>query len=293
MLKIGDKVFRNLQEQVGYNTTQIEKIFQTIDGLNVQDNVVIIPDMSYILSEDELVIVRRAVAFLVYNGDLYIKRSEDAAKAYFEVIFTVSESAGLISLTGKAIEVTLSNGALGYATSTVNAYSKAKTDELLGDKANLSGAAFTGAITSPSIIEDMAGYSWSPQPVAGLEWGFVYCGAVKNGNKVTFVCFFTVTKDESYAGSNFTNVGRFTMPKSVADKIIPNDLGGSSTIVAYGPLSLFYNNGVTKIDAFYNINKYTDTTLTPLITGLNLMTAGVKYYGRIEVTFLLSENLAS
>ena len=40
MLSIGNKKYRNLQEQVSFNSEQIDKIFETLDGLNVQDNVV-------------------------------------------------------------------------------------------------------------------------------------------------------------------------------------------------------------------------------------------------------------
>ena len=307
MLSIGNKKYRNLQEQVGFNTEQIEKIFDVLDGLAVTDNVVAIADLSDNLNVDQLEIVQKSVAFLVYDGQLYIKKSEDASNAYFDIVFTISSSGGVVSFTSKEIEVVLATGALSQTTSTNATYSSSQIDSLLSAKADityvdtqlalkadLTGANFTGAITAPSITENMSGYSFAPQSaVTGFEIINIYCGVVKTGNKLTLVHFFKVKKTSEYSGSDYRTLGIFTIPASVASKIYPNDIGGGDTCVALGPISLFYDNTLSKLDKVYNINKYGSTQLTTLVNGVSSMTVDKYYYGRIEATFLLSDNLAS
>ena len=144
------------------------------------------------------------------------------------------------------------------------------------------------------IVELMQGYRYTPvAPAAGLSVDTIYAGVVKNGNKLTLVHFFKITKTSDYAGSDYANLGQFTIPVAVANKIYPNDIGGSTTVVAFGNCSLFYNSPITKIDKIFNINKYGVTNLTTLVTGINSMSEGTPYYGRIEATFLLSDNLAA
>lgn len=174
-LNIGNKVYRTLQEQVGFNAKQIDEIFKILDGLNIQDNVVAVSDISTPLTSEELEIINRAVAFIAYNGDLYIKRGEDATYAYFEVVFSLSVSGAVVSLNSKKITVALSNGALGYSTVSASTYTSSQIDTLVGakadasyvntelaKKANLSGAAFTGAVTAPTLSQSQANWSGTP-----------------------------------------------------------------------------------------------------------------------------------
>lgn len=173
-LNIGKKVYRTLQEQVGFNTEQIDKIFEILDGLNIQDNVVAVSDISTPLTTEELEIISRAVAFIAYNGELYIKRSQDSSYAYFDLVFSLSVSGEVISLNSKNITVTLSNGALGTSTVSAATYTSSKIDSLVGakadlsyvntelaKKANLAGANFTGAVTAPTFEQTTTNVSVS------------------------------------------------------------------------------------------------------------------------------------
>lgn len=290
MIKIGDKVFRNLQEQVGYNTTQIDKIFETLDGLNVQDNVVAVPDMSYVLTDDEMKIVRQAVAFIIYSGEIYIKRSEDSTLAHFELVFSVSESAGVISISSKEIQVTLANGGLALVSSSHATYSATKIDALLAAKANLSGANFSGPITSPSIVENMAGYGFLYSTVYGYTYENVYVGAVKNGNKLTLTCAFNITRTEDDATGNL-GVGRFAIPASVGQKLYETEVGlypylANQTLTAFKEAWQS-----TNIRAYYNKSGDTAIFLNLIGADAQNLTKNVKYYMRAEVTFLLSDGL--
>lgn len=290
MLKIGDKVFRNLPEQVGYNTEQIEKIFETLDGLNVQDNVVSVPDMSYVLTDDELKIVRQAVAFIIYSGELYIKRSEDSTLARFELVFSISESAGVISLSSKEIQVTLANGGLALVASSATTYNATKLDTLLNAKANLSGANFSGPITSPSIIENMAGYGFSYSTVYGYTFENVYVGAVKNGNKLTLICAFNITRTEDDVTGN-PQVGSFVIPSSVGEKLFPAQVGNYTYLA--NKVVTAWKEAWTAADvkAFYNKSGNAGISLSLIGQDTAALTKNAKYYIRAEVTFLLSDSL--
>lgn len=302
MLEIGSKKYRNLQEQVGYNTDQIEKILEVLDGLNIQDNVIAIADLSHILTQDELEIVNRAVAFIVYNDQLFIKRDQDATNAYFDVIFSISGTS-VISFNSDEIQVNLTTGALTLVSNTTQTYSKTELDTLLGAKAsvsyvdtqlalkaNLSGADFTGAITAPSIIENMSGYTFAPDEVTGLTYEQIYAGIVKNGNKLTFVQAVNITRTASQSGVSKL-ISHFIVPNSVANKLY------STTIAGYSVLAFMQIYAIKTDASFVPIKIYVDKYGNKL--NINLQGSTIddlplnsKVYLRIETTFLLSENLA-
>lgn len=130
MLIIGNRKFRNLPEQVGYNTAEIEKIWQKLDGLDVYDNVIVIDSLDP-LTPDDLDIVSKPVAFIVYNNTLYMKRGVSGSNAYFDAVFQVSESLGVITFASAEITVSYPLGTLTLTTQNNSAYSKDETDTLL------------------------------------------------------------------------------------------------------------------------------------------------------------------
>lgn len=307
MLSIGNKKYRNLQEQVGFNTEQIEKIFEILDGLNVQDNVVVVPDMSYILSQEELEIINREVAFIIYDNQLYIKKSQDASLAYFDIVFSISGSSTVISFNSKEIQVTLSNGALGIVVSTVSTYNQTQIDSLLSakasityvdtqlasglaSKANLAGANFTGSITAPSIIENMTNYSFDKQTLpVNFTLEYVYAGIVKNGNKLTAVIAMNITRTGTVPDA--TNVGRFNIPSAVSAKLFPVQIGGYNVLDMHKiNASKDGINWTELLSRVYKGNNEFSVFLTA--TTLNALDINEKYYVRYEITFLLSDNLA-
>ena len=295
------KICRNLPEQVGENAKNIKEIQDLLDGLNIQDNLVVIADLSQILNAEELEVVERPVAFLYYNNQLYIKKNESAGVAYFDVIFTIAEDSGEIEFSSQEIEVNLTTGALSYASSSSYTYTKSHIDTELALKANdaevakLTGAAFTGGITSPSIIEDMSGYSFTPNTAQTNHTKvFKYVSAVKNGNKVTLVVFVEIQVGGSQinAGSGL-NIGTFALPAAVMNSLYPVTQG-----VYTNSLGVFV----------IQLAKATSTVPNPSDTGTVLMnkdpsgvffyiytnsnlTASTSYYARIETTFLLSDSL--
>lgn len=302
MIVIDGKAHRNMPEQVAKNQEDIKKIFQTLDGLNIQDNVVVIDDITIPLTLTELEIINREVAFLIYNDQLFIKKNQDASTAYFDVVFSISGTS-VITFTAKEIQVTLSNGGLNLITSTIYSYSKDEMDTLLGAKAsisyvdtallakaNLNGANFTGAITAPSIIENMSGYSMASGTITNATKTDVYGGIVKNGNKLTLV----------YAGK-ITRTGTVPSANVVITYIyIPAEIG-AKLFVAIGSLTLAKNiylaaSTVTQANdkqIYASIFKNSNTQLTVIIPfdELNKLELNEEYYIRVESTFLLSDSL--
>lgn len=158
MIKIDGVAKRNLQEQVGYNSEQIDKIFELLDGLNVQDNLIKLTASSGTLTAEEMDVVSKDVAFIIYNNNLYIKTTTSATEYTFkQVALSASDQGTYNILQSFRIVITRANGAYLYSSNTVlSLYNKAEMDSLLGAKANLSGADFTGNVTAPQFYGDNA-----------------------------------------------------------------------------------------------------------------------------------------
>ena len=306
MIELPDgKISRTLPEQVGFLTKEVRRIYRFLDGINVQDNVVAVDNIATPLNAEELVIVNRDVAFIVYSGQLYIKKSVSGSTAYFDVVFSITAGT-TITFNSSEIQVNLSNGGMSLVSNSPVTYSKAQIDTLLSAKAdityvdaqlasglalkaNLAGANFTGGITSPSIIESMSGYSATTFTPATMTIQNTYVGTVKNGNKITFVWFGTLTP--TTVESNYKNVIQFNIPADVGAKIYPYSLGAFDNIV-YATLVNGYSNLTTVSDVYFVLRKVANNNLTLQVRDGNL-TANTTYYCRFEATFLLGDNLAS
>ena len=293
------KVCRSLPEQVAANMNNIQDILNILDGLNIQDNVVAVGDISQILTADELEIVERPVAFILYNNNIYIKKNESGGMAYFDIIFTIVATT-VISFNSSEIEVNLSNGALGITNATVSTYSATDIDTALNakadltyvntelaKKANLAGANFTGAITAPSIIEDMSGYVYNSAGTEA-EVQLDYIGAVKNGNKLTFVLFGSITPTSS---SSSYSIASFTIPSQVGAKLIPATIGGISNAIDFKKVQFIEETQNVVKDCSVRFSKYSDTSYTVFLLANHGLTVGTKYIFRYEATFLLSDSL--
>ena len=135
MLNIGKKKYRNLQEQVGYNTKEIEKLFSILDGIDYEDHVVVIQDISIPLTEEEMLIVLEPVSFLVYEDKLYFKDHSDTDKLYFSAVMKINET-DVITITSQGISVSLLTGQLEILEDTSTVYSTEETDNKIMDLEN-------------------------------------------------------------------------------------------------------------------------------------------------------------
>ena len=301
MLNIGNQKFRNLQEQVGFNTEQIEKIFNFLDGLEVEDNLIKLANSSGTLTTEEMEIVSRDVAFIIYNNNLYVKTDTSASQFIFkQVALNASDNGTYNILQSFRITITRASGAYAYSANTVlTLYNKSEVDSLLSAKAdstylasqlalkaNLAGANFSGAITAPSIIESMSGYSFSKDSASDIE--YIYVGCSKNGNKITFVVFVKLNIASTSSGKN---LGTFYIPEEVGQKLFPFTLDGNNTVLDIKTLQAF-KTATTSDSITIRMRKVNDQALVVSANTTNL-TLNTDCLVRYEATFLLSDNLAS
>ena len=292
----------SLPQQVQKNKEDIEDIRNIIDGLDVEDNVVVVNNISQILTAEELEAIKQPVAFIVYNNHLYLKGKATSTTAYFDIVFSITFSTA-ITFESSEIQVQLSNGALSIVNNTVSTYSATQIDIQLGLKADktyvdsnfakLSGANFTGEITSPSIVETMSGYSFlKADSNAERLINYIYAGICKNGNKLTFVINAETTRLASITSDNIV-LGRFVVPVSVGNLLFPSTTIGLSNVLKLGRIyagSSFYQG----IEIPYVIYKTSSNTIEVRLYSPNSsMDLNTLYNLRLEATFLLNDNLAS
>lgn len=208
MLNIGKKKYRNLQEQVGYNTKQIDNIFSILDGIDYEDHVVVIEDITQPLNREELNIINEPVAFLVYEDKLYFKKSSDSSKVYFSAVIDISGN-DIISIDEYEISVNSTDGVMAQLTKNTEIYSKNKSDEeavhiqnlieSIGNAspkgvyptiADLQAAFPTGTDGIYVVSSDGHWYYWNNNSwtdgglyIAGVGSGIISSGSINNVNQ--------------------------------------------------------------------------------------------------------------
>ena len=147
-----------------------------------------------------------------------------------------------------------------------------------------------GSIQANEIVEIMEGYSFAATTTPGWTGEVLYAGAVKNGNKLTLVLFGKATKTDADAG-NYPPMGEFTIPSEIASKITPSTIGGLTDCVDTRGIQFVGTSFASPVAKQGYIiktsNKFTFGSF------FNTATVDTEYTYRYEVTFLLSDNLAS
>ena len=151
----------------------------------------------------------------------------------------------------------------------------------------------SGNLTADSIIENMSGYSFVRDSISDqITLNVTYAGVVKNGNKITFVWAFEVTRIGS-VGSSISRLGNFRIPAAVGAKLIPYTLDWSSDILQSKDIQLF-DSLTNNVTLHTHIIKDSNTEIGLFGSNFNsALTQDVKYIGRAEATFLLSDSLAA
>lgn len=145
--------------------------------------------------------------------------------------------------------------------------------------------------TADNIVENMSGYSFVDYQV-DTTWTPIYSGIVKNGNKLTFVIFGTIEQDGTKTGN--ADIGVFNIPSGVGSALYPYSIGQDNYVLDQKEV-IFQGN-----DELYNfkkcqavIRKNSNSQLAIRLGTLENLTQTLTYCFRIEVTFLLSDNLAA
>lgn len=303
-MKIGDKYFLNLQEAVAWLLANNALPFQCnvnyVANTEIAKTAIINPSPAEI-KVGALVLFADSkigtISGLTTNGFMVGSEYTDVKNALAYISAVNVDAGGVLT-------VTLSDGTIINAgkIKQVSSFSIDGSQHLIanyndGTSTDL-GAIFTGNVniagnlTANSIIENMAGYSFQAQTVTNVTYSFVYAGAVKNGNKLTFVFAVNITATADFGAGLQRAICRFFIPSAVGDALYPTTVGGASLLDdkkgAFIPSTDFktIEEGVVYCEKV-------DSQRISFGATLPAMTIGDVYYLRHEVTFLLSDNLAS
>lgn len=154
---------------------------------------------------------------------------------------------------------------------------------------NIVGTLNATKVTGDEIVENMSGYTFTPS--ADLSKNGItltYAGAVKNGNKVTFVIAGLFNNTTGLSITPHPDLGNFTVPINIGQKLYPM----IGTTIDVKPISFFLNYN-TIVQKNMQMRKNNNTTLNFQLISMNKdFNADADYAFRIEETFLLSDNLA-
>ena len=161
-----------------------------------------------------------------------------------------------------------------------------------GTKTEINGDLYAnGNFTANSIIENMQGYEFFPDKLdnAHRTISYSYAGVVKTGNKITFAIAGTITTKDANTSTSF---GRFSIPKTIGEKLYPTTIGEISNILDIKAITLSATGYSIKQIPVTTFKSYGGTSIEQSMYNLNELTIGTVYYFRSEITFLLSDNLA-
>lgn len=148
------------------------------------------------------------------------------------------------------------------------------------------------SITGDSIIENMSGYTFTKYgDTADYTFTLSYAGICKNGNKITFVVAGQITKLQAFTGQ--FQIGTFTMPSSIGSNLYPYSLSPFTDIISASEMTYWKTYDVSQAKKHSALFRKSTNTLSYLIAYVDSLEVGVPYIFRYEITFLLSENLAS
>lgn len=146
-------------------------------------------------------------------------------------------------------------------------------------------------VTGNEIVEKMDGYFFLTYVQEKIAKDFVYCGVVKNGNKLTMVCAVNITLDAD--AGNWCALGSFSFPQAIKDKIYPSTIGNLNAVDVRKILlfddTLSYASPIEKV-AYAEKNASGNIFMQ---CSLSDVPREKTYYLRYELTLLLSDNLIS
>lgn len=301
MLKIDDKVFLNVQEAVGWllanNCIPFQCTAPYAANTEIGMGTIVNPSPakirigSIIFFSDSKV---STVTGITQNGFIVSDEYNDLVDDVIYVSNVAINASGHLIVTlsnDEQIDAGLIKQVSGFSINgsqhLIVAYNDGSTTDL--------GAIFTGNVningnlTANSIIENMAGYAFSFANEYGYTYENVYVGAVKNGNKLTLVCAFNITRTEDDPTGNIT-IGNFTIPSAVGVKLYSTTVGQYSYLANQIVVAWKEAWESVELKSVYYKNSNTDLSLR-LIDPSSDLTKNTKYYIRCEVTFTLSNSL--
>jgi len=281
MLNIGSKIYRNLQEQVGFNTECIEKIVEYLDGVSLDDKLIVIPSTSGTLTDEEFDVASKKLAFMATSSDVYIKSEEDASDIVFRQVKLVATAIGTTNFELRTNKITVSKITKAYVGSTdsvLAVYSKDQIDTLLSAKANLTGANFTGAVTALTLEQQNANYSANITFADNANYSFqnIY-NRLEVLNNILYLVVNVKATRLTDGSVFFISAVDVTLPAELASKIY--DLEGNPATQAKDTPILVTADMATGLT--------TITTTTPDISSKSLFIEVTNYYGSNHIAVAL------
>ena len=145
----------------------------------------------------------------------------------------------------------------------------------------------TGKITGSEIVENMSGYSAEIPAQEGYTKELVYCGIVKNGNKLTIVAALNITRTAD-AQTNECSLVYFNIPSDIYAKLYPTQVGGYNFLD--NKLLTAFDGAWSGVSGYAYMEKPGSNRINSTISTTNFV-VDTKYYVRYEATFLLADNL--
>lgn len=235
MLSIGNKKYRNLQEQVAYNTECIQELAEAIDGITLEDKLVIIANDSGTFTEKDMTVLNGPLAFISDGSKVWLKQSETASEFVFKAIDIVATEVGGTHYNVGGSKIVITRATRAYVTSDdviITTYNKTQIDSLLSAKASLNGATFTGNVimgsgTELQAFENIADKdnhkrfiegNITPSSLSGVT--YTYGRWSLSGTHLMIVIAGEIESGASFAG--YTNICTISnLPSWIFNKIYP------------------------------------------------------------------------
>ena len=304
MLNIGNKTFMNLQEAVGWllenNALPFQSTANYVANTEIAMSTLVNPSPAKVRvgsliffadSKVSTVVGVTSNSFIVsdqYNDlvDDVVYVSNVAINASGHLIVSLSNGtdidAGLIKQ--------VSNFSIDASQHLIANYNDGTSTDLgaiFSGNINISGTLNATNVTGNSIVENMVGYSFNEGSSTAKTLN--YAGVVKNGNKITFVAAFELFSDSEISSYTSIVLGRFTIPSAVGQKLFSNSLGYLDIRAG-----ITYKTTTSTKNILLLAEKISNTEIRlQLNTLASTIPANERYVGRYELTFLLSDNLAS
>lgn len=219
-----NKISRTLPEQVGFNSSMIEKIIKWINDSDFIDKVLNLSDPSGTLTEAQYAIADLSPSYIVYGGKVFIKALEDSDNIdFFKAGTDMSGSDSMIASVER-VRVVKATKAYQYAVVQLfESYNKTQLDTLLSAKADLSGATFTGDVKALTFEQDQPSFSQSLTilSTSGITVEQIYSRLIVV-NKILMVivnCKYTNNTGESKTVYQHGGTNGFDIPAQYGEKI--------------------------------------------------------------------------
>ena len=271
MIELPDgRISRTLPEQVGFNSKKIKEIIDFLNGADLTNKLI---DLGTVTSpiEGTLTAAQREiadlpVAFITLNDLLYIKSTVNANYIIFASVDIESEADGLghSEIFNHWVRITKATNAWKYEHNNVyENYELDRIDELLAEKANLTGATFTGPVQAQTFKQTQPNFALEVTPTLsaaaiakGLTLTTIY-NKVEVINNILYIVSLNKVNNptESSITLNYDDrIGEsITLPEDIADKIYDQNGVKVSESGAGAMISLGYRGGITSGFSYYEL----------------------------------------